>query len=199
MDQYLTIKTTTSPVELTVKGSKFISRVFPVKNSAEAEHHYHNIRKQYHDASHNCYAYRIDDVVYRYNDDGEPSGTAGRPIFEAIKLQNIYQILIIITRYFGGTKLGTGGLCRAYSDAALMALEEAEIITCIAYTTTSLQTTYVYQQRVNKVIKKFEGKITHTDYTDKINMTVRIPKSKFTLFQDEVRSLIQRNIITLVG
>jgi uncharacterized YigZ family protein len=199
MDQYLTIKTITKPLEIAVKGSKFISRAYPVTDRSEAEKQYQNIKKQYHNASHNCYAYRIDETEFRYSDGGEPSGTAGRPILKAIELHNLYGILIVVTRYFGGIKLGTGGLNRAYGEAALMALEEAEIVTRILYVTTALQTTYENQQIVNKFINKFEGNVVHTDYTDKINVTARIPKSKFGYFQTEIKNLIQRNIISIAS
>ena len=197
MDQYLTLNATIQSVETTVKGSKFICRAAPVEDRSEAEKQYQDIKKRYHDASHNCYAYRIDDKEFRYSDDGEPSGTAGRPILKALEMNKIYKTLIVVTRYFGGVKLGTGGLSRAYGDIALLALEEAEIVTRTTYITTALQTTYENQQFVNKFIIKFEGTVIHTDYTDKINITIKIPRSKFEKFQNEVKQLIQREIVTI--
>jgi uncharacterized YigZ family protein len=198
MDQYLTIKTSTAPVEIAVKGSKFIGRAFPVEDRSDADNRCHRIKKQHHDASHNCYAYRMDEKEYRYSDDGEPSGTAGRPILKAIELHGLYRILIIVTRYFGGIKLGTGGLSRAYGDTASKVLQEAEIITRVMYITTALQTSYENQQMVNKFINKFEGTVAHTDYTDKIHVTVKIPRSKFGYFQTEIKRLIQQDIIRII-
>ena len=153
MDHYLTVRRMTQSVETTVKGSKFIGRAYPVKNSSEANKQYQGVKKQYHDASHNCFAYRIDEKEFRYSDDGEPSGTAGRPILKAIELNNLYKILITVTRYFGGIKLGTGGLARAYSDNVLLTLEEAEIVTHTAYYTTAFQTSYENQKIINKFIR----------------------------------------------
>lgn len=112
--------------EIKVKGSRFIAVAMPVRTSAEAEAAIGRIRKAGYGATHHCSAYRIgpDGAEFRYNDDGEPRGTAGQPILRQIDGQGLTDTLIVVTRYFGGTRLGTGGLIRAYGDAAAAALQE---------------------------------------------------------------------------
>ncbi|GHU85784.1 hypothetical protein FACS1894153_1650 [Bacteroidia bacterium] len=109
------------------KGSKFISFAFPVTNEDDAKEQIAAIKKKYYDARHHCYAYVIGDKV-RINNDREPSNTAGRPIYGQLLSKNLDHILLIVVRYFGGTKLGTGGLVQAYKAAATDALSNAEIV-----------------------------------------------------------------------
>jgi uncharacterized YigZ family protein len=111
------------------KGSLFIGRVFPINSADEAESHLLIIRKKHYDASHNCYAYKfIDDQSFKYSDDGEPNGTAGIRILNAINHFSLSNVLIISTRYFGGTKLGVGPLGKAYYNSAIGAIENSTII-----------------------------------------------------------------------
>ena len=114
---------------LVEKKSKFISHVKPVDNEADALVYLNGIRSKYPDARHNVYAYVIDENnIFRYSDDGEPSGTAGMPVLDTIRKSGIVDVIVVITRYFGGTLLGTGGLVRAYSASAKKGLEESGII-----------------------------------------------------------------------
>ena len=113
------------------KKSKFIANVFYVENIEEAEERLKKIKKKYYDAKHNCYAYRVlenENIIERSSDDGEPSGTAGMPILDILRGQDIINCMVIVTRYFGGILLGTGGLVRAYSDASKNALEKLILI-----------------------------------------------------------------------
>lgn len=130
------MKTLTKAGEGTVieKKSKFIAEAFPVSGEAEAREKLDRIRKKYFDASHHVYAYITKETV-KYSDDGEPSGTAGRPIYDIMCALKLQGAMVVVTRYFGGTLLGTGGLLRAYSKAAKEALEDAKV---------SEVTTYVY-------------------------------------------------------
>lgn len=117
--------------ELVEKKSKFIANLFYIESKEEAETIIQNITKKYHDAKHHCYAYRIytkESILEKASDNGEPSGTAGAPMLTILTKNNLANILIIVTRYFGGILLGTGGLVRAYSGACNMALEKATII-----------------------------------------------------------------------
>ncbi len=114
---------------LVEKKSKFISHVKPVDNEADALAYLNGIRSKYPDARHNVYAYVIDENnIFRYSDDGEPGGTAGMPVLDTIRKSGIVDVIVVITRYFGGTLLGTGGLVRAYSASAKKGLEESGII-----------------------------------------------------------------------
>lgn len=118
-------------VEITEKKSKFIANFFPVKSVEEVEELIKEIKKNYHDARHNCMAYRVigeERIVERSSDDGEPSGTAGVPMLNILQKNNLANVLVIVTRYFGGILLGTGGLLRAYSDSLLKAIGESQLI-----------------------------------------------------------------------
>ena len=127
--EYKTVKKESSSL-LVEKKSKFIATVFPVSSEEEAIEKLNSVKKEYSDATHNVYAYVIDENnIFRYSDDGEPSGTAGMPVLDAIRKAGIVDVLVVVTRYFGGTLLGTGGLVHAYGASAGMGLEASEIIT----------------------------------------------------------------------
>lgn len=127
---FKTIKENSS-AEIVEKKSKFIANIFYVETKEEAEDIIKSINKKYHDARHNCYAYRIfrpDGIIEKASDDGEPSGTAGAPMLSILSKKELANILVIVTRYFGGILLGTGGLVKAYSKACSLSLEKAQII-----------------------------------------------------------------------
>ena len=130
MKEYNTIeKQETS--ELVEKKSKFIANIFYVSTTQEAEEKLEQIRKKYYDARHNCYAYRViedGNIIDRSSDDGEPSGTAGAPMLNILKKENLCNVLVIVTRYFGGILLGTGGLVRSYSEATNKAILENNLL-----------------------------------------------------------------------
>ena len=136
MDKDITIKENVQ-TEIIVKKSKFICNLIKVENQVEAENIIKQIKKKYYDARHNCVAYRIiedETIVEKASDDGEPSGTAGGPMLNILQKNNICNVIAIVTRYFGGILLGTGGLVRAYSDAILEAIEISDKIKkCIGY------------------------------------------------------------------
>ena len=127
---FKTIKENTS-AEIVEKKSKFIANIFYVESREEAESIIKEINKKYHDARHNCYAYRIvseEGIIEKASDDGEPSGTAGGPMLNILSKSNLGNVLVIVTRYFGGILLGTGGLVKSYSSACALGLEKAGII-----------------------------------------------------------------------
>jgi uncharacterized YigZ family protein len=118
--------------KITVKGSKFLGYAFPVENEDEINTILTSLRKKHYDATHHCYAWRLgsgDRAAFRYNDDGEPSGTAGKPLYQAMLHRDLSYVLLVSVRYFGGTKLGTGGLIRAYGQSATETLDTAKILT----------------------------------------------------------------------
>lgn len=129
MEKFKTIKTN-AIVEIEEKRSKFIGSAFYVENEEEAERIIKDIKKKYYDARHNCFAYIINNgnVTKRFSDDGEPSGTAGSPILNVLEKNELYNVLVIVTRYFGGILLGAGGLVRAYTETAVKAIEKADIV-----------------------------------------------------------------------
>lgn len=125
-DHYTSVATPATG-SVTEKGSRFLGDAAPVQSTEAIEHHLQSIRKRYYDASHHCFAWRmgVNGEQFKYSDDGEPSGTGGRPIFELLCGRGLTNSLVVVTRYFGGTKLGTGPLARAYADAAAAALDRA--------------------------------------------------------------------------
>ena len=133
MENFITIKENVI-AEITEKKSKFIANLIKVENKQDAEEKINKIKKTYHDARHNCVAYRIieeNKIIEKSSDDGEPSGTAGGPMLNILQKNNLCNILVIVTRYFGGILLGTGGLVRAYSETTQKAIENAQKIEMI--------------------------------------------------------------------
>jgi len=184
-DQYQTVANVENKTEIKVKGSRFISTVKHTLTRESAEEFYQDIKKKNFDATHNCVAYRISDNVFRYSDDGEPSGTAGLPIYKVLKNENIYEATIVITRYFGGTKLGTGGLSRAYSEAAETGLRKCKKITKTKYITIGLELSYEKYNDLQRLVNQYNGKFENLNYLERITLNLKIPKSRFSLFQQE--------------
>jgi uncharacterized YigZ family protein len=194
VDEYLTVSSQPVTSEIKVNDSKFIAHVFHVLSKHQAESVYSNIKRKYHDATHNCFAYRISEDEFRYSDDGEPSGTAGLPIFKILVNKELSQTIIIITRYFGGTKLGTGGLIRAYTDAALDVLNKTKTEVKIRYVTVTVETTYENMSLLLDLVNKFKGIIGKTEYTEKISFCLQIPTTKFADFNKNIVAFSERGI-----
>lgn len=162
---------------LTEKKSKFISHVKPVDTEEAALEFLNKIRSEHPSATHNVYAYVIDENnISRYSDDGEPGGTAGMPVLDTIKNSGLVDVIVVVTRYFGGTLLGTGGLVRAYSASAKQGLDDAGIITKIMCDIISVKTEY---DLVGKLQYHFAAKeyiITDTVYENDVTFFVVSPK-----------------------
>lgn len=157
--------------EITEKRSKFIANIMYVKTVAEAEEYLNAIKKKYHDAKHNCFAYSImtaDGIINRSSDDGEPSGTAGGPILNIINKNELINTLVVVTRYFGGILLGTGGLVKAYSESTLKAIEKAEFVVEERGYEASLEINYNDFEKFRFYCNKNGINIIKTDYKDKI-------------------------------
>ena len=163
--------------EIVEKKSRFIADVFPVSSEEEALECLERIKKQYWDARHHCYAYviREERPLERCSDDGEPSGTAGKPILEVIKGAKLENVLIIVTRYFGGTLLGTGGLVRAYTSASREGLAHSTIITRIYGFKLKIQTDYTGLGKIQYILGQRGLPILETNYTDSVELTVLVP------------------------
>ncbi|NOY61433.1 MAG: YigZ family protein [Calditrichaeota bacterium] len=175
--------------EMKERGSRFIARARPVPAKEEAENFIHQIRKKHFDATHNCFAYRIGsgrNEITRFNDDGEPSGTAGKPILQAITTRDLTNVCVIVTRYFGGTKLGTGGLIRAYGGAASQVLETSDIR--VKYFTTELQISYDYEfsNFVMREIDKFQANILKKEYDQNVKLLISIRESFAAKFVEQL-------------
>jgi len=170
------------------KGSRFLAFGFPVTDETTIKSIIISLRKEYHDARHHCYAYRIGPGPYQYrtNDDGEPSGTAGKPIYGQILSHGLTNILIVVVRYFGGTLLGTSGLINAYRTAAASMLDEAVIIEKTIGITCNLSFPYALLNGVMKVIKEEGVAYTNPSYDNSCSLTVSIPKSILEKFRGKL-------------
>lgn len=174
-DTYLTIAGT-SRAELTVKASRFIGEAFHAASADVAKEYIETIRKREHNASHHCFAYRIgfDAEEFRYSDDGEPNGTGGPPILRHIDGRNLTNLVVVVTRYYGGTNLGTGGLIRAYGDTAAAALDSARIVTRILRKRVRLTFQYDDTSPAMHTISQFDAPIIDTQYTEQTAITVDV-------------------------
>ena len=157
-------KTIKSPLEnilLKEKGSKFIGFAFPVNNEAEIKAALEKVRTEHPKATHHCYAFRlgIEGENYRANDDGEPSGSAGLPIYNQLLANELTHILLIVVRYYGGTKLGVSGLVKTYKESAKLTLEESEIITKDLESGVEIEFDFNKQNQIFTLLNKFDGKI----------------------------------------
>jgi uncharacterized YigZ family protein len=164
MDEYRTLQDISQGL-YKEKGSKFIAIAIPVDSSDDVKLQLEQLRKRYHDARHHCYAYRLGEEPYevRYNDDGEPSGTAGKPIFGQIQSFELTNVLIVVIRYFGGVKLGIGGLIQAYRSAAKDALENGKVITKTWKSLLEIRFDYFQMNDVMRVIKDEGLRIIHQE------------------------------------
>ncbi len=161
--------------EIIVKKSKFIANVFPVQSKEEAEQKINEISKRYFDARHNCYGYILEDFE-KCSDDGEPSKTAGAPILDIIKKKELKNVLIIVTRYFGGILLGTGGLVRAYSETAKKAIDRAEIVNQIKGIEYEIRIKYDDQKNVLYWCKLLNIKVINVKYMNYVELKLQSSK-----------------------
>ncbi|MBQ1963462.1 MAG: YigZ family protein [Clostridia bacterium] len=157
--------------EFTEKKSVFIGHAAPIKSEEEAQAFVKKYRNQYMDARHNVWAYLMKgEIVARYSDDGEPQGTAGVPVLDTIRKSGVTDAAVVVTRYFGGILLGAGGLVRAYSHTARLALEAARIITYEQYDVLELNCSYSDYQRYSAELPRFGAVIDDTLFTDRVKL-----------------------------
>jgi uncharacterized YigZ family protein len=180
-ETYYSVRTPVE-VQLKIEGSRFIADVFPAPDEEQAKVHLDLIKKKYFDATHHCFAYVIgaERSIVRHSDDGEPSGTAGVKILSAIQSKNLFDLLLVVTRYFGGTKLGVGGLGRAYYEAALRGIDSAEIISKCRMKIVEIKFSFDETHAVMNVIRVHKIKIVDTRYTTEGSiLRVLVPPSQF--------------------
>ena len=158
------------------KGSKFLAFAYPVRDQEEITGLLSGLRKQYHDARHHCYAWRLgaDKLHYRVNDDGEPSGSAGKPIYGQLQSRDLSDTLVVVVRYFGGTLLGVGGLIRAYRSAAADALDQNVISERKVYERIHLEFGYGQMNAVMKFIKDRGLQMEHQDFDLECSISLKV-------------------------
>lgn len=177
MEQYYSVLKECSG-ELVEKKSRFIGYISPVQNESEANLFLNKIREKHWDARHNVYAYVLKNGISKSSDDGEPHGTAGVPILNVIKNNNLYDTIIVVTRYFGGILLGTGGLLRAYSQAATLAISNAQIVTFKFSNIFKLTCKYDQYNKILSVLENFNAKVDESTFLDDINLKFHVQVEK---------------------
>lgn len=168
--------------EIVEKKSKFIANIFYVETVEEAEEKVKEIKKKHYDARHNCYAFSIfskEGIVNRFSDDGEPSGTAGSPMLNILNSKGIVNAVVIVTRYFGGILLGTGGLVRAYTGAMQEALKEIQEVTKDTGLEVCLETSYPDLEKMKYYLKQNNIDIVNTEFSENVNVYVDITEEKY--------------------
>lgn len=176
--------------EFTEKRSRFIGAVAPVRDESQAQAFIAEIRRQHRDARHNVFAYRLRaGGVKRYSDDGEPQGTAGVPVLDVLEKANVQDIVIVVTRYFGGILLGGGGLVRAYSHTAHLALEAGKIVLMERQTLFRAHVDYAFHGKLLKLLESFDAKVTNTEFAEDVTLEIVLPGEKAALLYDKVFDL----------
>ena len=198
MSEFVTIKENVQ-AEITEKKSKFIANIIKVENKNEAEENILKLKKKYFDAKHNCIAYRIKEdqgVIEKASDDGEPQGTAGQPILNILKKNNLCNILVVVTRYFGGILLGTGGLVRAYSEATTKALEKSIRVKNILGIKMEVILEYNEYEKFKYYCKINEINIQNVKYEENIVCNITLEeKTKEQLISDfEIKNIKIKNL-----
>lgn len=163
--------------EIVEKKSRFLGKIKKVETEEEALEFVESIKKQYWDARHNCFAYIIGTKgeTVRCSDDGEPSGTAGKPMLEVLQNQELRNVVAVVTRYFGGVLLGTGGLVRAYTQATQEALKEAQVATMTPMSVMTVQTDYNAIGKIKYVLAQEETPVLNEEYTADVIVTIAVP------------------------
>ncbi|MEK3751841.1 YigZ family protein [Paenibacillus sp. FSL E2-8871] len=200
LEQYRTVRSSGSK-EVVIRKSRFIGHVMPVENEEEALLFIEDIKKKHRDATHNCSAYVIGerDEIQRQSDDGEPSGTAGKPILEVIRNQGVKNVAIVVTRYFGGIMLGAGGLIRAYTDGAVLALEVGEVITRVLRREVFVEIDYTWLGKVENELRGRGIQTGETLFTDKVTLLCLPRNDEGDAFMAWITDLTQGQALVTEG
>ncbi|MEH7493681.1 YigZ family protein [Neobacillus niacini] len=191
LSRYFTVRQEVSEHEIIIQKSRFIAHIKRVENEMEAQEFIQALKKKYWDATHNCSAYLIgeNDHIQKANDDGEPSGTAGVPILEVLKKKKLKSTVVVITRYFGGIKLGAGGLIRAYGKATSEGLEAAGIVERRLVQVIHVKIDYTWLGKVEKELRESEYIIKEIHYLDTVEVEVYVNEDQVSVFVDWLTEL----------
>ena len=200
LEKYVTIKGT-GQAEVVEKKSRFIANVVPVHSEEEAMAEIEKFRKKYYDARHNVFAFQVgnEKQLQRYSDDGEPSGTAGMPVLDVIRGRDIHDVLIVVTRYFGGTLLGTGGLVRAYGQSAKEGLAAAGLIERTLYKAVHVKTDYNMSGKVQYEALNTGNIIKDTIDTDNVEFIILVESNNVEGFVKSIVNLTSDKAEIVVG
>lgn len=182
MQEYLTVAKETED-EFTVKHSRFIGYIKPVTTQEEAVEFINSKKSKHWDATHNVYAYILrDGQIRRYSDDGEPQGTAGIPVLDVLQKEGLTDCVVVVTRYFGGILLGGGGLVRAYSHAAKLAVDASGVIKMSMCVRAECECDYGYYGRLSSLIPECGGTLEASDFTENVKVTFTMPQNLYGSF-----------------
>ena len=188
MQEYL-VPTGYGEDEFIEKKSRFIGRVWPVDTEEEALARIQEMKKQHYDATHNCWAYVIHNGPMRFSDDGEPGGTAGNPMMQVLQRENLYNVVCVVTRYFGGILLGAGGLGRAYTKGAKIAVDAAGKSMKRVWTVLYVPVPYTYYERVKLEVAAFGGIIRDTQFGAEVELELLFPEANAQPFLDKLTDM----------
>ena len=188
MDEYL-VPTGYGEAEFIEKKSRFIGHVWCVESEEEALSKIQEMKKQHYDASHNCWAYVIRDGAMRFSDDGEPGGTAGNPMMQVLQREQLYNVVCVVTRYFGGILLGAGGLVRAYTKGAKIAIDAAGKSMKRVWTVLYVPCPYTYYERMKLEVEAFGGVIRKTDFGSEVELEILVAQPKAQAFLDKLTDM----------
>lgn len=188
MDPYY-IPTGTGEAEHTEKRSTFLGHVRGAETEDEARAFITEMKKQYHDARHNCWCYLIRGGAERYSDDGEPQGSAGIPMLEVFRREGVTNVVCVVTRYFGGVLLGTGGLLRAYTKSAKDALSDAGVSAVRRWVCVDVRCSYALLERVKNAASALSGAVDGMDYSADVTLHLLLPEEAADDFETQLRDL----------
>ena len=172
--------------EFVEKKSRFIGRVWPVETEEEALAKIAEMKKQHYDATHNCWAYVLKSGAMRFSDDGEPGGTAGNPMMQVLQKENIFNVVCVVTRYFGGTLLGAGGLVRAYTKGAKIAIDAAGKSMKRIWSVLYIPCPYTFYERVKLETEAFGGVIRDTQFGAEVELEILVAQPQAQAFLDKI-------------
>ena len=188
MDEYL-VPSGYGEDEFCEKKSRFIGRVWYVESEEEALARIQEMKKQHYDASHNCWAYIIRDGAMRFSDDGEPGGTAGNPMMQVLQREELYNIVCVVTRYFGGVLLGAGGLVRAYTKGAKIAIDAAGRSMKRVWSVLYIPCPYNFYERVKLEAEAFGAMIRDTQFGAEVELEILVPREQAQEFLDKITDM----------
>lgn len=188
MEEYL-VPTGFGEDEFIEKKSRFIGRVWLVETEEEALARIAEMKKQHYDATHNCWAYVIHGGAVRFSDDGEPGGTAGMPMVQVLQREGLYNVVCVVTRYFGGTLLGAGGLVRAYTKGAKIAVDAAGKSMKRVWSVLYLPCPYTYYERVKLEVEAFGGIIRDTQFGAEVELEILVAKDQAQPFLERITDM----------
>jgi uncharacterized YigZ family protein len=188
LEEYL-VPTDYGEDEFIEKKSRFIGRVWPVETEQEALEHIQQMKKQHYDATHNCWAYILKDGAARFSDDGEPGGTAGMPILQVLQKEGLFNVACVVTRYFGGILLGAGGLVRAYTKGAKIAVDAAGKSMKRVWTVLYVPCPYSFYERVKLEVDAHGGIIRNTEFGAEVELEILLPQGNVDGFLYQLTEL----------